>query len=145
MIQRLRFNQGFQFSCEICPEHQEILVPKLILQPIVENSIIYGMEAQGENADKIVSIRIFTRETGECIEVITEDNGPGIPKEVAKGIFRKEKNINRFSKVGLNNVDQRIQLYCGEQYGVSIDSEPGNGTRIIIRLPKEKTETRRNE
>ena len=141
LIQRLRFNQGFQFSCEICPQHQGILVPKLILQPIVENSIIYGMEAQGENADKIVSIRIFTRETNECIEVITEDNGPGISKEVAKEIFRKEKNINRFSKEGLNNVDQRIQLYCGEQYGVSIDSEPGNGTRIIIRLPKEQTQT----
>lgn len=136
LIQRLRFNQRFQFSCEIGEAHKRILVPKLILQPIVENSIIYGMEAQGENTDKMISICIYTRQTEEYVEVIVEDNGPGISDSRAKEIFRKDKNINRFSKVGLNNVDQRIQLYCGKQYGITIDSESGKGTKIIIRLPK---------
>lgn len=136
LIQRLRFNQRFQFFCEICEEHRGILVPKLILQPIVENSIIYGMEAQGEDTDKIISIRIYTRQKEEGVEVVVEDNGPGISDSRAKEIFRKDKNINRFSKVGLNNVDQRIRLYCGKQYGITIDSEPGKGTKIIIRLPR---------
>lgn len=136
LIQRLRFNQRFQFSCTIGEEHRSILVPKLILQPIVENAMIYGMEVQGEDTDKILSIEIYTRETSDCIEVVTQDNGPGISDERAREIFRKDKNINRFSKVGLNNVDQRIRLYCGEQYGVRIESKPGAGTRIILRLPK---------
>ncbi|MDD3795387.1 MAG: sensor histidine kinase [Lachnospiraceae bacterium] len=135
LIQRLRFNQRFHYEYNLLPEHEKILVPKLILQPIVENALIYGMEESSEDQEKVLNIKIYTENVENGVEVVAQDNGPGMTKERIQEIFREEKDINKFSKVGLNNVNQRIKLYCGESYGILIDSEPGRGTRIIIRLP----------
>ena len=133
-IQRLRFNQLFTINYEISPEHEKISVPKMILQPIVENSLIYGVNE--EENDRELVIRIFTREVGACVEVVVEDNGPGIEKEVLDTIFSGEKNINKFSKVGLNNINQRIHMYFGANYGLRIHSEKGRGTTVIVTIPK---------
>ena len=132
LIQRLRFNQRFDFDSTIQPSLKKILLPKLILQPIVENALLYGVEDVG---DKILQIRIFTEEIGDKAKIVVEDNGPGMTEDIIRCIFRDEKNINKFSTVGLNNVNQRIKIYCGENYGIRIDSKPDAGTRIIIMLP----------
>ncbi len=134
LIQRLRFNQLFEIHYDIKEEHKRLSIPKLILQPIVENSLIYGIDEAEKREDPIV-IRIYTRENGDHIEIVVEDNGSGIKKEVLDNIFKQEQNINRFSKVGLNNVNQRLKLYLGEQYGLQIVSAEGEGTTVIIRVP----------
>ena len=135
LIQRLRFNQMFEFDSEIQEQFKKIQVPKLILQPIVENALLYGVVQEG---DKILKIRIFTEEHQEGVKVIVEDNGPGMNEDIIKRVFRDEKNINKFSTVGINNVNQRIKMYCGEEYGIEIESVLGVGTRIIILLPKQQ-------
>jgi two-component system, sensor histidine kinase YesM len=134
LIQRLRFNQLFEIHYNIKDEHKGLNIPKLILQPIVENSLIYGID-EAEKREEPIIIHIYTRENGDNIEIIMEDNGSGIEKEVLDNIFKQDQNINRFSKVGLNNVNQRLKLYLGAEYGLRIVSKVGVGTTVIISVP----------
>lgn len=135
LIQRLRFNQRFELQYEIDEECGEILVPKLILQPIVENSLLYGMENIEEvMEDSCLKIHIYSKKIDKGVELIVEDNGTGMTEEVMKNIFREEENIERFSKVGLNNVNHRLKLYYGEEYGLFIESKVGVGTKIHMYL-----------
>lgn len=134
LIQRLRFNQMFEIRYNIIEEHKQLNIPKLILQPIVENSLIYGID-EAEKREEPIIIHIFTREMKDHIEIVVKDNGSGIEKEVLDNIFKQEQNINRFSKVGLNNVNQRLKLYLGDEYGLQIVSTVGVGTTVIISVP----------
>jgi two-component system sensor histidine kinase YesM len=134
LIQRLRFNQMFEIHYNIKEEHKQLNIPKLILQPIVENSLIYGID-EAEKREEPIIIDIFTREQNGRIEIVVKDNGNGIEKDVLDKIFKQEQNINRFSKVGLNNVNQRLKLYLGDEYGLQIVSTVGVGTTVIISVP----------
>ncbi|MDD3173769.1 MAG: sensor histidine kinase [Herbinix sp.] len=134
LIQKLRFNQLFEIHYNIKEEHKKLNIPKLILQPIVENSLIYGID-ESEKREEPIIINIFTREKEDHIEIVVQDNGSGIEKEVLDNIFKQDQNINRFSKVGLNNVNQRLKLYLGEAYGLQIVSYIGVGTTVIISVP----------
>jgi two-component system sensor histidine kinase YesM len=134
LIQKLRFNQLFEIHYDIIEEHKLLNIPKLILQPIVENSLIYGID-EAESREEPIVIRIFTRREENHVEIVVEDNGNGIEKEVLDKIFKQEQNINRFSKVGLNNVNQRLKLYLGDAYGLKIISAVGVGTTVIISVP----------
>jgi two-component system sensor histidine kinase YesM len=134
LIQKLRFNQLFEIHYNIQEEHKKLNIPKLILQPIVENSLIYGID-ESEKREEPIIINIFTREKDNHIEIVVKDNGSGIEKEVLDNIFKQEQNINRFSKVGLNNVNQRLKLYLGDAYGLQIVSTVGVGTTVIISVP----------
>jgi two-component system sensor histidine kinase YesM len=134
LIQKLRFNQLFEIHYDIIEEHKLLNIPKLILQPIVENSLIYGID-EAEDREEPIVIHIFTRREENHVEIVVEDNGNGIEKEVLDKIFKQEQNINRFSKVGLNNVNQRLKLYLGDAYGLKIISTVGVGTTVIISVP----------
>lgn len=133
LIQKLRFNQSFEINYNIMEEHKNLYLPKLILQPIVENSLIYGNEDEENNT--YLKIDIFTQNADGDVEIIVKDNGPGIDQKTIESIFKYEKNINKFSKVGLNNVNQRIKMYFGDKYGIDIESNIGNGTKVIILVP----------
>lgn len=137
VIQRLRFNQLFKISYTIQKEYEDIYIPKLILQPIVENSLIYGIDEAETFAGqaRLLTIRIYTQKTADSLEIIVEDNGPGIKEDILENLFTDEKNINKFSTVGLNNVNQRLQMYFGYSYGLNVFSRIGEGTKIIIRVP----------
>ena len=134
LIQKLRFNQLFEIQYDIQEEHKRLYIPKLILQPIVENSLIYCID-EAEKREEPILIQIYTQEKEDHIEIIVKDNGGGIEKEILDNILKQEQNINRFSKVGLNNVNQRLKLYLGEAYGLQIVSSVGEGTTVIISIP----------
>jgi two-component system, sensor histidine kinase YesM len=131
VIQKLRFCKEINIVYNIEESCTNLSVPKLILQPIVENSIIYGME--DERLDLNIQVNAFTLENRLVIEII--DNGPGIEEAVLKNILAKPSDKNRFSKVGLNNVNQRIKLYFGSDFGLDIETELGSGTKVILMLP----------
>lgn len=131
VIQKLRFSKAINIEYNIDESCMDISVPKLILQPIVENSIIHGME--GEQSDLNIVINGFIREERLVIEL--KDDGPGIEDEIMQNILKNNSDRNKFSKVGLNNVNQRIKLYCGDEYGLKIESELGLGTRVTVTLP----------
>ena len=135
LIQRLRFNERINIEYEIEDQCLSCCIPKLILQPIVENSIIYGTEEESLKRLNIV-IRAYRAEDALMIEV--SDNGPGISPDVLKNIFKSQKDVNKFSTVGLNNINQRIKLFFGEAYGIKIITKENEGTQITVELPFKK-------
>jgi two-component system, sensor histidine kinase YesM len=131
VIQKLRFSNAINIVYNIDDNCLNVTIPKLILQPIVENSIIYGME--DEQHELNIEIDVYMEANELIIEI--SDDGPGIKDEILKDILTKASDRNKFSKVGLNNVNQRIKLYCGSDFGLKIDTELGRGTRVIVMLP----------
>lgn len=131
VIQKLRFSTSINIKYNIHESCKSLTIPKLILQPIVENSIIYGMEDEQHDLD----IRINAFVKAKCLIIEIYDNGPGIKEEVLKDILKTVSDKNRFSKVGLNNVNQRIKLYCGNDYGLEIENALACGTKVIVTLP----------
>lgn len=131
VIQKLRFSTSINIKYNIDESCIGLTLPKLILQPIVENSIIYGMEDEQHELD--IEINAFIKV--QCLIIEVCDNGPGIEEEKLKTILKTVSDRNRFSKVGLNNVNQRIKLYCGNDYGLKIETEFSVGTKVVVTLP----------
>jgi two-component system sensor histidine kinase YesM len=130
VIQKLRFNKAINITQNIEEECLNLSVPKLILQPIVENSIIYGLADERQEINIIISS--FIENNQLIIEI--RDDGPGIEASVIKTILSGSTDKNKFSKVGINNVNHRIRLYCGNEFGINIETELGVGTLVRVKL-----------
>ncbi|MCI9593127.1 MAG: histidine kinase [Lachnospiraceae bacterium] len=133
MIQHMRFKNKFSYQIEAEPDVLALTSLKLMLQPLVENAIYHGMEFM--DGDGEILIRAW-KEKDELIFLI-EDNGLGMLKEQVERLFSDTSHVpsRRGSGIGVRNVNERIKLYFGDMYGLTIDSEPDEGTRIYIRLP----------
>ena len=131
MIQQMRFKNKFTYQIESEPETLNLASLKLMLQPLVENAIYHGMEFM--DGDGEILVRAFLEE-GELIFTIS-DNGLGMTEEQVNGLLKVHASSKRGSGIGVKNVNERIRLYFGEQYGLSIESEPDEGTTIWIHLP----------
>ncbi|WP_157453656.1 sensor histidine kinase [Clostridium sartagoforme] len=115
----------------IMPECNGYLVPKLILQPFIENSFFHGFPSDEEG-----KIQVFIKEQGEDIKIEIYDNGVGIEEETLEKVKEKRETRNEhFSGIGVNNVDSRIKLIYGNQYGIEIKSKLNKGTTVTILLP----------
>ena len=106
---------------------------KIMLQPLLENAIYHGMEFM--DGDGEIFIRVW--QEGEKLLFIIRDNGLGMTKERAEGLLTGETHAasGKGSGIGVKNVNERIKLYFGEGYGLSIFSEPDEGTTVQISLP----------
>jgi two-component system sensor histidine kinase YesM len=136
-IQNIRYNGKIKVSYFILNESLlDYSIPKFTLQPIVENAIFHGIEPKREAGE----IKIGMTEEEEYLVLYIEDDGVGIVKDDIYKIFNTEnKNIKRgLSGIGIKNVDERLKLIYGEEFGLSIDSEVGVYTRVSIRMPKVK-------
>ena len=132
-IQRYRYKNKFTAYFEVEPDIEQYKTIKLVIQPLIENAIYYGMEYMDGEGE--IHIRAYTREQDLYLEV--EDNGPGMPEEQVEHLLTGgEKARQKGSGIGLKNVNQRIQLYFGTQYGLEIESEPDEGTVVRIHIPK---------
>ena len=134
-IQNIRFQDKFSFELDIDESLMEYQCPKIMIQPILENAIYHGMENAFDDGEIILSVQ----EKGEdiCIEVI--DNGEGMTRDQIKQILAHAPVVSSGKKgsgVGVYNVDNRIKLLYGENYGISIDSELDEGTTVRILIPK---------
>ena len=132
-IQQLRYKNKFSYTIEIDEAVKLFSTIKLIIQPLVENAIYHGMiYMDGEGM-----IRVHAYEQDNEIYIEVSDNGLGMTQDridqVLKGEIQASK---RGSGIGVNNVNQRIKLYFGEEYGIQIESEPDEGTTIKVHLPK---------
>ena len=132
-IQKYRYKNKFVSCFEIEEGIEKYKTIKLIIQPLIENAIYYGMEYM--DGDGEITIRAYTRRSDLFIEV--EDNGLGMPEEQVERLLTDDTRIrSKGSGIGLRNVHQRIQLYFGKAYGLKIISEPDQGTIVRIHLPK---------
>lgn len=135
IIQKVRYKDKFIYDIFVEEEVKQCATIKLIVQPLVENSIYHGLEFM--DGDGEIHIRAFQRE--ECLMIEVEDNGPGMTAEQKDTLYngRKKAGRNNGSGIGFQNVQERIHLYFGSTYGLQIDSEPDEGTTIRICLPME--------
>lgn len=131
-IQQVRFKNKFSVTFMLNEEIESYLTIKLIIQPLLENAIYYGMEAM--DGDGEILVQGYMQNGDIYIDVI--DNGIGMPPETVEHLLMDGKyERKRGSGIGLKNVDQRIKLYFGQDYGLEIKSEPDVGTRVRIHLP----------
>ena len=132
MIQSMRFKNRFEYSIEVDDNVSEYSSLKLMLQPLVENAIYHGMEFM--DGDGEIDVRVF-KENEELYFTIT-DNGLGMSEDVVATLLSKDiVPSKRGSGIGVKNVNERIKLYFGAEYGLFVESEPDEGTKITIHLP----------
>ena len=143
-IQKIRFNDKFTYTVELDEGLEECVIPKLIIQPIVENSVLHGLK---ESEEGNIRVRITGQEGILCIEVT--DDGCGAPEERMDAInHRRQEQL--VGHIGVSNVDTIIRLTYGEEYGIHMESlaESGkniadvqenertvHGTKVTLRLP----------
>lgn len=127
MIQSVRYEDKLRYSFNISDDVKPLIVPKIILQPIVENSIYHGIKEK----DGIGNISIIAEKDSERLVISVIDDGVGFDEEKSKC----ESDDVKLGGIGLSNVDKRIKLYYGNSYGVNIKSKINEGTKVTITLP----------
>lgn len=137
-LQKMRFEDRFEVIFDAAPELLDKKVPRLFLQPYLENAILHGME----NIDSggLIQVTVTSDEQTGGLRIVVSDNGSGIPEELMNDIAQR-----RSLGIGLYNLDDRMKLSFGSAYGVTIDSKPGEGTSITIILPLTDSEKRLTE
>ena len=132
-IQQKRFKNKFIYQIEAQEEVLSLASLKLMLQPLVENAIYHGMEFM--DGDGEITVKVERNEDRLCFTIA--DNGLGMTKEQVEGLLTGETRSasKKGSGIGVKNVNERIRLYVGEDYGLEIFSEPDEGTAIQICLP----------
>lgn len=128
-FQEYRYSDIFRTEWDIDPDLLELTVVKLVLQPIVENSITHGLE---QDAHKMV-LRIAVCDAGDTVKIIVSDDGKGCDEDRIRDAIA---NGNRDAAYGLVNVNKRIVYYCGDRYGIDFRSQQGTGTTVTLALPK---------
>ena len=133
MIQHMRFKNKFDYEFDIAEDVLELPSLKLMLQPLVENAIYHGMEFM--DGDGMIMVKAWREEDELYLSVA--DNGLGMTEDKVETILtgKSTSGNGRGSGIGVKNVNERIKLYFGEAYGLTIDSEPDEGTTVIIHLP----------
>ncbi|OXM15874.1 sensor histidine kinase [Paenibacillus herberti] len=138
-IQKYRFTDRLLFEIDKKTDIDSYFTPKFILQPVIENAIKYGLETRKVLDIKLSISREFGAHSGEeDIVFRIRDNGPGIEQERLEEIermLRSETLVGKDSGFGLGNVNARIVIMLGEEYGLQLHSIHGKGTEVMIRIP----------
>jgi two-component system LytT family sensor kinase len=129
LLERARFGERVQVSLRIAPEVLGTVIPFLSLQPLVENAVRHGLEAK-EGAGHIT---ITANDSGAFAEVTIEDDGVGMDPAELQSMLAGHRDGDH---VGLRNVDARLRQVYGDQHGLVIETAPGEGTLITLRVPK---------
>jgi len=123
-IELVRFGEKLRFQKEIDAATLDVLVPSMVLQPIVENSIKHGLGPKVEGG----TIKLMSRNAGSRLLITVEDDGVGIPEEKLANLFEQG--------IGVSNVNERLKVLYGNNFRLSIHSRPGEGTRTEIEIPQ---------
>lgn len=136
IIQQIRFRDKFEFEIKAQPEVLECKSLKLILQPLIENSIYHGFEHMVDKG----KIQIIASEVNGKLLYEVIDNGLGMSEEVLERVLKNETVSENGSGVGVKNIHERIKLYYGDEYGLEIESELEEGTSVKVWLPADISE-----
>lgn len=141
-IQKCRFEERLEYSINIDQTLYDYKIPALMLQPIVENAVVHGCETKREST----MIRIFNVTYEDKLMIIVEDTGTGISEEKLVKLQRhldsaeydtnsEVTDLNERKSIGIYNIDKRIKIRYGRQYGLNISSSLGKGTMVRLILP----------
>ncbi len=130
-IQQIRYSDILRYEINIPEALLDCMVPKLILQPLVENALYHGIK----NRRGMGTITVTGEADGSDLLLKVTDNGAGMDEEQVR-ILQAGIYEDRHTGLGLVNVHKRIRLYCGEPYGLFFESQVGKGSIVSIRLPQ---------
>lgn len=137
-LQQVRYMEIFDYVCDVPEKYLDYQIVKMSMQPIIENAILHGIVPSGTYGE----VKIFVRETKTDLYVSVEDNGIGIDKEEFQKLVRTggDKNKIALSGIGIMNVDERLRMTYGEDYGLIYEGEKGKFARVTIHIPKDTGE-----
>lgn len=141
-IQSIRYHDRLNCQIEVSEEWMECRMIKLILQPLAENSIYHGIkEKRGSGQIRIWAEEFFDSQK-QCLKLIVWDDGAGIPDDKLKTINQalEEGKTDHSDGYGIYNVNERLRLFYGEEYGLSYESEEGQWTKAVLMLPLDEGE-----
>lgn len=137
-IQNMRYNNRISLRINVDEQISKYLIPKITLQPILENAINHGILGKGE-VNGLISILGYS--TNSDIVLIIADDGIGMKEDKLNLLLSNNLSSEKGSGYGLKNINKRIKLLYGENYGLSFESNYGHGTQVKIKIPKiEKTD-----
>ncbi len=135
-IQQFRYQDILDYSIEVGEELYEYMLPKLTLQPLVENALYHGIKNKRGKG----MIRIIGEKSGDDMVFKVIDNGKGMTKEelgTLRENIRRERQDTNVNSFGLTNVNQRIRHYYGEGYGLKFESRQNEGTEVTVKIKAE--------
>jgi two-component system LytT family sensor kinase len=136
LLQRARFGEQLRVTLRIAPEVLPVAVPFLCLQPLVENAVRHGLQDRSEPG----LITIVAEDAGSDCVISVEDDGIGMEPEDARrllaGDVRPLTEDGDAAGIGLANVDDRLRQVYGPEYGLAVETGPGAGTKVTVRVPK---------
>ena len=135
-LMNYRYMGRFHYSFDIDSDAEECLVPRFILQPIIENAILHGIDLNSTSGE----IGITGRRDGKRLLLTVRDNGRGMSEDTIEKMLSAETTRQSALNVGVSNVIKRIHLLCGEEYGLSVQSREGEFTCVTITLPVKNAE-----
>ena len=130
-IQKMRYKDKMEFQIDVDPSILHIPLIKLVLQPVIENAIYHGLKYKESKG--LLMVKGFRKNGNAVLQVI--DNGVGMDQETLDHIYEKHKVNYQSNGVGIYNVQKRLQLYYGSEYGITYESEKGVGTTATITIP----------
>ena len=135
-IQKMRYKDKLEFAINVDPSINSVHIVKLVLQPIVENAIYHGLKYKESKG--MLTVNGYQKDGNAVIEIA--DDGVGMDEETLNRIFEKHKVNYRSNGVGVYNVQRRLCMYYGKEYGLSYKSEKGKGTTVTVVIPIEQEE-----
>ncbi|MCH1939530.1 cache domain-containing sensor histidine kinase [Holdemania massiliensis] len=136
-LQKMRLLDHFAYTLSVEPGCSEILIPKLILQPLVENSLVHGLDRKRKDGQ----IAIEIRRQGELILLSVQDNGKGLDPQSLQRLTQELASHQESDHYGLYNINERLYLTYRDQYRLTLESPSGKGFRITLAFPAEEENT----
>lgn len=132
-VMNVRMQNSLVVTFDVKDEHRDLSIPRLSLQPIVENAINHGLKnKRGEK-----NIFIYSVEEDNAVSIIVEDNGIGMNQEEVNALVENNEisSLDKGSSIGLVNINARMKMIFGKDYGIKVESMIGKGSKVILRLP----------
>ncbi len=130
LINHTRYGESVQVEFYVSHNCYDCLLPKLVLQPFLENAFFHAFPSA-----RVGIIQIFIKQKDKDLEIKIVDNGIGMNREKAEQAVKQDKKTEHFSGIGIHNVQDRLKLLYGENYGIHIHSVEERGTTITVKLP----------
>ena len=129
LLERARFGDRLQVTVQVAPEVLPVTVPFLSVQPLVENAVRHGLEGKPGPG----RVTIVARDVGQEALISVEDDGTGIDPDAVRRTLAGQPDGD---SIGLGNVDERLRQVYGDDYGLTVETAPGAGTKVSMRVPK---------
>ena len=133
-IQKMRFSKRLNYEIEVEEEIKKVKIPKLILQPFVENAVVHGLE----NISTPCTLKVIGKQMGDYIHFEVLDTGIGMTKEQVEAIWNTDNDSyanQRIGRYAIKNVRERLDLRYNGDFKLEIESSLGHGTKVIVEIP----------